>query len=426
MPNSSSFVDELKQLDLNGSEEMMSFDVVSLFTRVPVQEAVDVICDKLAEDDTLFERSEIGVDSIRKLMLACLECRYFLCLGAFYEQEGAPMGLSLSVVLANAYMEHLEQSILTSATLKPTLWRRYVDDTFILWPHGDEALQEFHQQLNDFCPSIQFTLEREVDQKLPFLDVLVQRSEGRLGTSVYRKATASNVYLKYNSSHPAAMKAGLIRCMKARARRVCSDMSSVKEEKSKIRDVFVANGYPEPFIKRAMRRRDASQTVQGEAAARDQETYAAVPYVPGLSERIAKVLRPHRIKVAHKSKRLRGHLVNVKDPVEQSKKKGAVYEIKCSCGSSYIGESGRPKQDRLKEHTADIKHGRCDTSATARHFGTCGGDLNPFEARTLAIERHWKKRKIREAIEIRQLRPSMNLDSGGVQLSPIWDIVLKK
>ena len=51
--------------------------------------------------------------------------------------------------------------------------------------------------------------------------------------------------------------------------------------------------------------------------------------------------------------------------------------------------------------------------------------MNPFEAKTLAIEGHWKRRKIREAIEIRQLRPSMNLDSGGVQLSPIWDIVLK-
>ena len=169
MTNSKSFVDEIKHLDLDGSEEMVSFDVVSLFTRVPVKDAVDVICSKLSEDDTLFERSELDVAAIRKLMLACLECRYFLCQGTFYEQtEGAPMGLSLSVVLANAYMEHLEESVLDTAVFKPALWRRYVDDTFILWKHSEEALETFHQHLNSFCPAIQFTAEREKMDSSPF------------------------------------------------------------------------------------------------------------------------------------------------------------------------------------------------------------------------------------------------------------------
>ena len=107
------------------------------------------------------------------------------------------------------------------------------------------------------------------------------------------------------------------------------------------------------------------------------------------------------------------------------KKKGVVYQISCSCGSVYIGESGRPKDVRLKEHVADIKHARLDKSATARHFSTCRGDLNPLTAKTLATEGHWKRRKVREAIEVK-LTPqaTMNLDEGGVRLSPIWDILL--
>ena len=44
MPNSSSFAEEVRRLRLSGSEKMMSFDVVSLFTKVPVQEAVEVVC----------------------------------------------------------------------------------------------------------------------------------------------------------------------------------------------------------------------------------------------------------------------------------------------------------------------------------------------------------------------------------------------
>ena len=348
-------------------------------------EAVNVICDKLNDDDTLFERSELGVEEIRKLMLACLECRYLMCQGSFFEQkEGAPMGLSLSVVLANAYVEHLEETVLNSTPLKPSVWRRYVDDTFILWPHGEEALQEFHARLNSFCPSIQFTLEREVNNQLPFLDTMVSKSNGQLSTSVYRKATTSNVYMKYDSNHPQAMKAGIIRCLEAGARRVCSSSSSLKEEKGRIKEIFMANGYPERFIMKATKRRNARRNIQDSTDTR--KDFAAVPYVPGVSEKIAKLLRAQGVVVAHTSKRLKNHLVRVKDPVSGEKKKGAIYQIRCSCGASYIGETGRPKSDRMKEHVADMKHGRRETSATARHFEACGGDINPFEAATLAIE----------------------------------------
>ena len=125
---------------------------------------------------------------------------------------------------------------------------------------------------------------------------------------------------------------------------------------------------------------------------------------------------------AHTSKRLRNRLVHVKDPTEAERRKGAVYQIKCPCGSSYVGESGRPKNVRLKEHIADIKFARTDKSATARHFETCGEDMDPLAAKTLALQGHWKRRKIREAIEIRQLgrsstdRPGVNIVMSAVSI----------
>ena len=185
------------------------------------------------------------------------------------------------------------------------------------------------------------------------------------------------------------------------------------------------SAYPEGFIKKAMRskRQKPANEPQGEAP-RSREIYASVPYVPGVSERLAKILGRKGIRVAHTSKRLKTQLVRAKDKIEPEKRKGAVYEIKCSCGSSYVGESGRPKNVRMKEHVADIKFARCDKSATARHFETCCGMINPMAAKTLALESHWKRRKVREAIEIRQTRPTMNLDVGNISLSPIWDIVL--
>ena len=67
-------------------------------------------------------------------------------------------------------MEEFEQQALTTFGLIPKLWLRYVDDTFVLWPHSVHDLDEFHKNLNS---SIQFTIEHEKDNKITCIDVMV-------------------------------------------------------------------------------------------------------------------------------------------------------------------------------------------------------------------------------------------------------------
>ena len=85
------------------------------------------------------------------------------------------MGSPLSPVIANIYMQDLECRILTTVPLKPSLWLRYVDDTFDIWKHGDRELQGFLAHLNDQCAEIHFTMERESEGSIPFLDVHVKK-----------------------------------------------------------------------------------------------------------------------------------------------------------------------------------------------------------------------------------------------------------
>ena len=70
------------------------------------------------------------------------------------------MGSPLSPVVANIYMQDFESWVLGTAPLKPSLWLRYVDDTFVMWNHGDMELQNFLKHLNGQHIDIHFTMER--------------------------------------------------------------------------------------------------------------------------------------------------------------------------------------------------------------------------------------------------------------------------
>jgi hypothetical protein len=59
----------------------------------------------------------------------------------FQQKDGMAMGNALSPVVSNIYMEHFEKLALKTAVHRPSLWLQYVDDTFVIWPHGPDRLQ---------------------------------------------------------------------------------------------------------------------------------------------------------------------------------------------------------------------------------------------------------------------------------------------
>ena len=82
-------------------------------------------------------------------------------------------------------MEELEDQALEAATLYLRMWVRYVDDTFVLWPHNKKHLVNFHLHLILQHPAIQLTMEREQRNKIAFLDVLVAKIQNFV-TSVWQ------------------------------------------------------------------------------------------------------------------------------------------------------------------------------------------------------------------------------------------------
>ncbi|XP_064469430.1 uncharacterized protein LOC135384139 [Ornithodoros turicata] len=166
---------------------MMSFDVISLFTNVPIDVALSVVRTKLRADVDLEDRTDLSVEDILELLKLCLGQTFFQFKNRFFKQtDGCPMGSPISTTIANLVMEFVEDKALEDAGQFITFYRRYVDDTFVIIKKN--FTNTFFDKLNSIHPNIQFTCEEEKEKKIAFLDALVQRDPcGSLKTSVYRK-----------------------------------------------------------------------------------------------------------------------------------------------------------------------------------------------------------------------------------------------
>ena len=147
----------------------------------------------------------------------------------------------------NKFMEELETSALQQATHQPKLWLRYmyVDDTFIIWQHSKQQLDNFFQHLNNQHSNIKFTMETEHKGSLPFLDVRITKAtDGHLTHQVYRKPMHTDRYLHYRSFHHPSVLQSVSSTLIKRAHDL-SDKQHLQQELQHIKSTFTTiNGYP--------------------------------------------------------------------------------------------------------------------------------------------------------------------------------------
>ena len=221
--NNMDFIHSIEGIQMKTDECMMSFDVESLFTSVPVEPSIQIIKKLLEDDKSLHLRTKMTVNQISCLLDFCLKTTYFIFQGKLFEQvKGAAMGLLISPIVANLFMEDLEVKALSTASTPPTLWKRFVDDTFIIIKRSSK--ESFLQHLNSVDDNIHFTCEEtNEDGSIAFLDMLITPDEnGRLNTYVYRKETHTDQYLHWDSHHSISSKYSVVGTQFHRARTVCS------------------------------------------------------------------------------------------------------------------------------------------------------------------------------------------------------------
>ena len=129
---------------------------------------------------------------------------FFIFDEKFYEQcDAVVMGSPLGPTLANVFMCHFENIWLENCPshFKPIVYRRFVDDTFVLFRSKDHV-EKFRNYLNKQHKNIKFTSEIEKNGSLSFLDIKISRENNKFVTSVYRKPTFSGVFTNFESFIP--------------------------------------------------------------------------------------------------------------------------------------------------------------------------------------------------------------------------------
>ena len=195
--NTKDFVDQIKNIKLQSDECIISYDIKALFTSVPIEPTIKIIKQHLENYKELPQRTSMWVQHIIMLLEFCLKNTHFVFQGRFYEQtEGAAMGSPLSPIIANLYMEAFEEKAINTSPTPPSLWRRFVDDTFVIIKKAQK--DSFINHINSIDEKIQFTMEdSKEDGSMSFLDTLVKPcSNGSLSTKVYRKPTHIDLYLQ--------------------------------------------------------------------------------------------------------------------------------------------------------------------------------------------------------------------------------------
>ena len=125
------------------------------------------------------------------------------------------MGSPLAPVLANLFMGHHEKCWLNSFPNSNVLlfYRRYVDDIFCIFDSEQEAVL-FFDFINTRHPNISFTMEKENNHIISFLDVLINNnSTDSPVTSIYHKKTYTGLLLNFFSFTSFSYKLGLVKTL---------------------------------------------------------------------------------------------------------------------------------------------------------------------------------------------------------------------
>ena len=400
-----SFADMIKRLTpLTDDEEYVSYDVVSLFTNIPLDETIDYIIKSIYTHKKLPQIC--GKLVFRRLLEKITKDRTCQLCFKFYKQvDGCAMGGPLSVTLSDIYMAQTEDDIVEK--YQPMFYKSYIDD--IINRRKKNQVDLLFNDLNNYHPNINLILELNPKR---FLDTNLEFENGILITSVHRKET--KLPTPWNSEIPKKYKRNVIIGNLHRSKRISTDFA---KEKIIIKNKFKKADAPSKFIDSVMKRFECNERNKDQ-----HDDFIVPPYLfeepkprivvefpfCELNEKRVSTFRKkfnyftndsYDLNVVWKTKKV-SSFFPLKD--KNLHPSCNIYYGLCSCREDYVGETKRNVSVRYDEHNKPPKKSKpvAHLEQNIDHYFTWRILCNvPSNART---------RKNTKAFFIAIMRPSLN------------------
>ena len=226
---------------------LVTIDVSSLYLDIPQDEGTSSCINALGNNIPLPK------NILRTLFDIVLICNIFsFHQHAFKQIQGTAMGTKMAPSYANLFMADVETSFLDKETIKPALWKRYIDDILCVWTSTREHLEAFLQRLNQHHPTLRFTYSIS-EESVDFLDTRIYKGDrfktsGILDIQTYFKPTNTFQYLHYSSSHPKGNLKGLVKGEAIRFLRTNSDPTNFEHTLSTFRHHLLARNFPKNLV----------------------------------------------------------------------------------------------------------------------------------------------------------------------------------
>ncbi len=187
---------------------LASIDVSSLYTNIPHLDgktAAVQFLSQIEDPDPRQPPSEV----IGELIDIVLQNNVFEFDGKFYlQRQGTAMGTKMAPAYANTFMGNLEPTLQAEGQKNILIWKRFIDDIFIVWTGTKEEFLTFMNRINTVHSTIKFTYEIS-ETEITFLDITLYKgtrfqTKGILDIRTHIKPTNKQLYVHATSYHPAS------------------------------------------------------------------------------------------------------------------------------------------------------------------------------------------------------------------------------
>lgn len=330
------FIDEVK---IDEEDVLISFDIVSMYTNIPYTLAKDIIMNASGDFLKHFGIGKRILEGMVDFLLK--ECMVFTALDQTFRQtNGLPMGSCISPTIARLSMDRIIYTLLKEIP-DITFIKVFVDDTITAIKPCN--VMKALNVLNNFLPDkIRFTMEREnVEGRINFLNMTLERKGGKVITNWYRKSFASGRLVNYFSSHK---RTTVINTAAHFIKTVLflSDPDFFRANEQLVITTLRENSFPETTITALMNECYTYMKPFFKEKTHENKLkneYRIFPHAMCKSREVKRVilrLKKPNIRIAESTKNTKiNHITTHKTRIPIEKRTNLVVIAKCQCGNKY-------------------------------------------------------------------------------------------